>query len=292
MTSPSKPLSATAYKQQSRELHLKYAGLRGRLAAGLPCNYTIEQLKEAEAREYAELEARRAVKPPVVETSLPPPVVEPNPPVEQPSDLSQSIPTRTPTQCCDLKPFQESAVDKLLSGIIFSRQIMLLLQAGTGTGKTFIGGAVIDRLIASNWQREFSRAASFHPAFWWITKPAIVTKTRRDLEAAFGLTRDKLLVTSYDQLRSSFGKQFFGSHTVMVNGEPEILYKPVEFQLPWFILWDECHSLKNEDSRQSRIAQSFNDLPPARRPTQMFMSATVGTKLADFKCICCAADNL
>jgi len=78
---------------------------------------------------------------------------------------------------------------------------------------------------------------------------------------------------------------------VIVDGNETYEWRWKKLMHPWLIIFDECHSLKNEDSSQSQIAQAFNNLPIGAAK-QIFMSATPFTRISDTKCftVACRAE--
>lgn len=317
--------SKSAIEAEKRRITLKYKRLFSIVNTGMPCAYTKEQLEASEAKEWAIFNSRLRYG----KDELPASTEEPSQvPVElntKPVDLVLETPSASvpileappvamaevatmlhsqtgdalvvndlqlppPNHKCELRPFQESACQKILTHLLHLYHHADLLQAGVGTGKTFMVGSLISRLRQIGWEKlAKNRDLRVYPAVIWVTKATIVEKTQRDLLTGFGLTSDDVLVTNYDQLRATLGKHFFRCKTVIVKGEPEIVFEAVAHQMPCLIVWDEAHSLKNSDSQQSKIAQCINDLLPKDRPYQLFMSATIGTRLRDFKCFSAAA---
>lgn len=89
-----------------------------------------------------------------------------------------------------------------------------------------------------------------------ITKAAVVEDVKRKVKD-FNLSKVIRLVTNYDQLRSDFGTQFITSKFVFKNGAEQLEHEWFPYLIPRIIILDECHSLKNMDSLQSKIIQSL-----------------------------------
>lgn len=180
-----------------------------------------------------------------------------------------------------LKPFQWKAVMQLWKECIINKKQGVNLQSGVGTGKTFMLG-MFYALLKEN---SYCEGKTFAPwPFLLATKASVVPQTIRVFEYQFRLKQmHDILITNYDQLRSSFGEQLLESYYI-VKGDREILkFKWKRFLYPLVVCWDECHSLKNEDSQQSKIAQAFNELKDENL-LQIHMSATPFTRIVDMRC--------
>lgn len=180
--------------------------------------------------------------------------------------------------------FQTKAVRELKHKLLVREHRAALLQAGVGTGKTFIYGA----LLAELWQTGYFEGKTFSP---WpalvITKASIIEQTRRVLETHFKLCpKRQFRVLNYDALRS--GK---GLDTVMelkkevINGEPVKAYKWKKFLHPLVVIIDECQSAKNEESTQSQIIQNLSEVDDPNLKI-VFSSATPFTRVSEAKYFC------
>lgn len=184
------------------------------------------------------------------------------------------------SQKCFLFPFQERAARQLLDNIVVHKKRGQLLRAGVGTGKTFIIGAVACRLIEAN----FTEGKTYSPwAYAYITRASIVEQTERVLETMFSInTVTGVHVINIEQLRASFGELMVSCETVVEQGEEHVKWKWKNFVHPCVIFLDECQSVKNEDSQQSRIMQAFNELKI--ETYQIYFSATPFMRVAEAKC--------
>jgi len=136
-----------------------------------------------------------------------------------------------------------------------------LLTAGTGLGKTFMAGQLI-RWSKDN-QYDYLTAKSCSLYFsMLITAAQVVEQTQRVFRDLFGLEEYDCLVTSYDALRSSFGRSNFIKKEVKIdNGVEYDVFRWANRLTPPLILADEIQKAKNKQSTQSRIIQSLADVP-------------------------------
>lgn len=189
----------------------------------------------------------------------------------------------SPKQKCKLFPFQERAAVELLDNLLKKNYNGQLLRAAVGTGKTFIIGAVIRRVLDSG----FLDGKTFSP--WpivYITKATIVEQTERVLRQAFGIdTVNEVKVINIEQLRATFGELMLEWKTVVKHGEEETKWVWKPFVHPCLLLLDECQQVKNKDSQQSQILQAFNEITD--QPTyQIHFSATPFLRVCEAKCFC------
>lgn len=197
------------------------------------------------------------------------------------------IPKRKPWpgNTATLRKFQQDAVDWFW-WMFFAPENPLkvkaaLLDSATGTGKTFI----ICQLIADLWAEGIFEGKTFSPSpVMVITAASVVPQFRRVAENVFGLKQEHLMVINYEMLRSDWGQLYVQDETVIRQGEPHIEWKWKPGMNPAFLVFDESHKLKNEDSTQSRIGQAVNKLPEQLMPVQLFSSATPWCRIADTKC--------
>lgn len=186
--------------------------------------------------------------------------------------------------------FQKKAVKHMWNILFGQKQPACILQAGVGTGKTFMVGRLARGIIDSGY---LEKTLSPWPILY-VTKATIVEQTERVLRDKFGIdTVSEVIITNYDQLRAKLGSWMIKKEVVVKGGEEQVILKWKPRIHPLIILWDECQSLKNESSEQSKIGQAFNDLlkdnPDIK---QVFFSATLGTCVAEFKCIAVATQKV
>lgn len=179
---------------------------------------------------------------------------------------------------------QVTAVKEAYWKLIQENKRAILLQAGVGTGKTFIYGA----LLAELWQTGFFEGKTFSP---WpalvITKASIITQTERVLEKHFKLCpKRQFKVLNYDALRSGRGlDSVMEKKKEVVNGEIVTAYKWKKYLHPLVVIVDECQNAKNEDSTQSQIIQNLADIQEDNLKI-VFSSATPWTRVCEAKYFC------
>lgn len=186
--------------------------------------------------------------------------------------------------------FQVRKTRELLRNITINKHRANLLLSQTGSGKTFMLGAM---MAALKRMKFFDDYAGMYPMLY-VTKASIVEQTTGVLQSCFGLDDLDVMVTNIEQLRSTIGRVFIQEETVIVQGQEHIVFKWRPRSLPRLIIWDESQILKNIDSTQSRIAQALNDIntvthgPEADRVVQVFSSATPFMRLVETKCFAVA----
>lgn len=283
----------------AQEMRLHYTGRQESLTNAI-------RLAERQATYYRQQAlASVAPKPVPVETTPTPPaqVIDGHATLVTSDAPEQHIPTRRaansisapivpPGQIATLRNWQQDAssfiFDAVVGNILDSRQQRLsacLIQSAGGSGKTYMIGNVIARLNAIKY---FDNCPAPYPVLI-VTKASVVEQFTRDLRYQFGIDIEHgIKVTNYDALRSSFGQDILKRDIEIVNGEEHEVFKWRMLLHPVLIVWDECHSLKNENSAQSKIGQAVNDIPIEAGVFQVFMSATFATRIADTKCFTCA----
>lgn len=210
------------------------------------------------------------------------PIVESSPSIQLPPNSARQKPK--------LRNWQQAACDWTLEKILSKKSDAALLGSPVRTGKTFMVGNIVTRLWDIGWPRE----NCFSP--WPIlvlTKANVVIQFERKMELLFGLNPvSEIKVTNYDQLRAGFGRDVLNEEYKVIGHDAEgnpvevVEYEWVPYMNPKLIICDERHSLKNEDSKQSRILQAVAKLPKGSC-FLLEMSATLGTRVADFKTFAC-----
>lgn len=184
----------------------------------------------------------------------------------------------SPLMTCKLYPFQDRASYALAKNIVEKKYRGQLLRAEVGTGKTFMIGRLLRYLIDIGW---FESSHSPWPAVI-VTKVSVVEQTKRVLKNMFGITEEQVHVLNIEQLRSEFGKLMVTEKVLIKDGVECIEYIWRRNIHPKLILFDECQILKNTDTTQSQIAQSFSDIPA--EVYQVFFSATPFLRVNEAKC--------
>lgn len=215
------------------------------------------------------------------------------------------LPPSEKEQACEtfLYDFQKKAAAKILAGLLpaeyftypslststdflkqfteFKPKQAQMLLAGVGVGKTFILGAVLRRLLDISYHE--GKTLSPFP-YVYVTKASIVEQTKRVLRKKFGIdTTNEVIVINIEQLRSRFGEMFIKEESIWEMGVERVVFKWRRNVYPLVIIWDECQVLKNTDSIQSQIAQSYNEIQD-KHTIQLFSSATPYTRVSEAKC--------
>lgn len=155
-----------------------------------------------------------------------------------------------------------------------------LLLSPTGTGKTFMVAALTKYLI----YLEFTRDKTIGPTeYLYVTRSSIVTQTQRVFERQFRIgTQEGVEVLNIEKLRSRAGELWVNADTIIVNGQEQIKWKWRRGLFPPCLWLDECQSVKNPDSSQAQIIQSYAEIPSDDTIT-MFISATPFTRVSEMK---------
>lgn len=177
--------------------------------------------------------------------------------------------------------FQKKATAELLVNSDVKKLPCQLLLCAAGFGKTFMIGAHIRRQLDSG----VTVGKNFSP---WpiivVTKASIVIQTERVLKEFFGIdTVNEVIVINIEQLRSAFGRMFVKEQVQIINGEEIVKFEWKKNIFPIRMYLDECQGVKNTDSIQSQIFQSYNEIP-APYIHQVYFSATPFTKVSEAKC--------
>lgn len=192
---------------------------------------------------------------------------------------------RSPNESTHWAPmwFQKKACASMLDKFIKQHIAALLLISGTGSGKTVMAGSILRYLL----DIKYHVGKTFTPwPYVYITRPSIVEQTKRELKTKFNIDpENEVLVINIEKLRSVFGERFVKQELIIEQGEERVKWIWRKNLYPIFIVWDECQQLKNTDSTQSSIAQSYNELVDPHIK-QLFMSATPLTRVAEAKCWC------
>lgn len=178
--------------------------------------------------------------------------------------------------------FQKKEIADSLDKIINKKHRGRLIISATGSGKTWIAGAVLKELL----NRQYHVGKTFTPwPYVFITKAPAVENTKRKLKKYFNIDpENEVLVINIEQLRSEFGKRFVKEDIKIVQGEEEIHWKWRPNIFPIVILGDEIQVVKNTWSQQSKIFQSYLDIP-SPHTCLISMSATPFTKVSEAKVI-------
>lgn len=176
--------------------------------------------------------------------------------------------------------FQRKCIVEAVDNTVKYKKRGQLILAGTGTGKTFIAGGYIRRLLDIN----FTENLTYGPVHYlYITRATIVEQTKRVFRKNFNITMaDGVEVLNIEQLRSRAGKMWVDEKMEIVDGEETYYWTWRKNIHPPILILDECQSVKNIDSTQSKIIQAYADLPGVRSFV-MFLSATPFLRVTESK---------
>jgi len=171
-----------------------------------------------------------------------------------------------PTTTLKAFSFQSQASAALVDGLRKHRG--MLLQGGTGTGKTYIAAQTIKDILPHLSAQDDLGKGPF-PVLW-ICPAATKLQTERVL-GAYGIKRN-VMVMSYSTLTSpsTGGTMFYGCKTVVEFGQEHIVFEWNTIMMPKLVVFDECQALKNDDSTRTAIARSL----PDKSVKRLFISAT------------------
>lgn len=176
--------------------------------------------------------------------------------------------------------FQKLAIANLWNNTITNKRRGSLLLASTGTGKTFMVGGYIRRLV----DIKYADMKSFGPTkYLYITRATVVEQTKRVFAKHFKLgIKDGVEVLNIEQLRSKAGEFWIDEKITVVDGVEIVTYTWRPMLHPVVMVVDECQSVKNEGSTQSKIITSYSQIPNTDTIC-VFVSATPFTKVAEAK---------
>lgn len=189
---------------------------------------------------------------------------------------------KPPGQVAELRSWQQAPADQLVSLAINKTCDAAMLISKVRTGKSYMVGNAIAQLKHAGY---FNDCIGFYKCLV-VTAANVVTQFENDLKNQFGLdTIVDVKVINYEQLRATFGKDVLTQEWKVKGGEEYLEYSWKPFINPKLIIWDECQKLKNVDTLQSKIAQACSKLAKGKM-FQIYMSATPGTRISDFKSFC------
>lgn len=254
-----------------------------------------EELNALVIRGREELKARLAAPKPEVAPT--PTSVTPTPAASTPESVDDKgsdddIDVLELTKNKKVQPFgfQIRKTRELIRNITINKHRANLLLSQTGSGKTFMLGAMMAYLKRTGF---FSDYRGMYPMLY-VTKASIVEQTTKVLQDCFGLDDFDVIVINIEQLRAKLGRLYIHEDTVIMQGQEHTVFKWRPRSLPRLVIWDESQILKNIDSTQSRIAQALNDISDlthgaeADRVVQIFASATPFMRLCETKCFAVA----
>jgi len=174
--------------------------------------------------------------------------------------------------------FQKKCVKEAFDKIVVEKKPAILILASTGTGKTYMQGALDRRLQ----DVKFADSKTWgHVKYLAITRNSVVEQTKRVLQSRFGINPVvETEVLNIEKLRTRAGQMWLDNIQTIVDGEEHEIWKWKQFVNPAVIYLDECQAVKNQDSTQHKILLAFSQLP---NTTQVFISATPFTRVSEAK---------
>ena len=174
---------------------------------------------------------------------------------------------------------QPKAAKTLWDNIVAGKRGQWLV-APAGIGKTFILANVIKNFVEQKMVEE-CKCYSPWPVIY-ITKMSVVEQTKGVLRL-FGLSLgDQVCVFNIETLRTDFGRFFVDKDLMIIGGREIYAHTWNPKFLPALIIWDECHILAREESEQSKIACSLNDVE-SQVIYQIGASATAMSRVSETK---------
>lgn len=156
----------------------------------------------------------------------------------------------------ELLPFQKVAVEKTWP--IIKRGESALIIGAAGTGKTYVYGELIHRILTEGYLNQLNPTRNPTFPIFVLTKSPVVDQTREVLFGEFKLPPSKIFVTNYDQLRSTLGGLFISWQKRYTENGTEIevpIWKSEN--MPKICFPDEVQSLKNYTAQQTEIMVEY-----------------------------------
>lgn len=176
--------------------------------------------------------------------------------------------------------YQKKASSEILDKILKKGYRGILLLAGTGTGKTYIMGDVVAKLIDANFAEGKTMS---HIQYLMLSRTTIVEQSANVFKTTFGIKQEEDIdIINVEQLRSNKGKFWIKRETVVEGGEEVEKFIWKKGIQPVFIEFDESQAAKNKTSTQHKIMCSYAELPANN--FILHSSATPFTKVEEAKC--------
>lgn len=174
--------------------------------------------------------------------------------------------------------FQKKCVKEAFDKIVIEKKPAVLILAATGTGKTYMQGALDRRLQDA----KFADGKTWgHVKYLAITRNSVVEQTKRVLQSKFGINPIiETEVLNIEKLRTRAGQMWLDTVQTIVDGEEIESWKWKALVNPAVIYLDECQAVKNQDSTQHKILVAYSQLPNV---VQVFISATPFTRVSEAK---------
>ena len=174
--------------------------------------------------------------------------------------------------------FQKKAASEAVDKIVNKKYPGILLIAPTGTGKTFITGAIEAKLKALNFHegRTFSPITSVY-----FGKKTIMEQSNRVFKNFFGLVPNgDIECLNIESVRSKRGEYWIKTKVQIIDGEEEESYEFKRHIQPSVIYVDESQGTKNKKAKQTQCISAYNDIPAESR-CLVSISATPFMRVSD-----------
>lgn len=168
----------------------------------------------------------------------------------------------------------------ILQTLLLKEQKNALLIGGTGVGKTFILGDLIQNFIIQR-KAEIEAHPSF-PIFYITQTGGAVQQTQEVLYGEFGLSPKKVLVLGYSTLRAQIGSLWVTwqkKFTENLQSEYEEPYWRPELK-PLLLICDECQALRHKSTQQTEIITKWI-IQSTSKDNIILASATPFTKVSE-----------
>ena len=129
---------------------------------------------------------------------------------------------KSPNEKANCFWFQKKAIVESWDKLINQNKSAILILSGTGTGKTWMAGGILRRLLDANYHDGKTMS---HIPYLYVTRASIVTKTERDLDREFCIGIEDTSVINIEQLRSQAGRFWLKQEKYVEGGEECIFCK-------------------------------------------------------------------
>lgn len=176
--------------------------------------------------------------------------------------------------------FQKKATAEILHKVTVLKYSGILVLAGTGTGKTYIAGATIRRLMDVDYSEGKTLS---HIPYLFISKSTIVEQTGRVMKRRFNIEPNvDMEIINIEQLRSKRGEMWLRREPIIIEGEEHEKFIWKKGMNPCVILFDESQGAKNPDSSQHKFMCAYTEI--RKNACMISMSASPFVRVSEAKC--------
>lgn len=155
--------------------------------------------------------------------------------------------------------YQKKAITQIVYKITVKKYKGILLLAGTGTGKTFILGSVLRRLMDIG--HEHGKTLS-HIPYLVLSRTTVLEQTGRVFKNNYNIQPSvDVDILNIEQMRSKNGRFWIKKEIEIVDGKETDKFTWKKGLQPCLIEFDESQAAKNSSSSQHKIMCSYSDLP-------------------------------